>query len=135
MRISDWSSDVCSSDLVAVEPQVEHGDDLVRARAGIDLTIGTGLDLAADRGFEPGEHLWADDRRARRLRFAVRRLIGDAFQEIIPQPRAVRAIAGRSAVAAGRIGGRGLLGGRRRLALGRGALGTVDRKSTRMNSS
>src|SRR3546814_9308868 len=107
MRISDWSSDVCSSDLrrliiflrqlqrgaplerrnpqidhpaavtdvaridtllphharfggeraVAVEPQVEHGDDLVRARAGIDLTIGTGLDLAADRGFEPGEHL------------------------------------------------------------------------------
>src|SRR3546814_6986533 len=94
MRISDWSSDVCSSDLVAVEPQVEHGDDLVRARAGIDLTIGTGLDLAADRGFEPGEHLWADARRARRLRFAVRRLIGDAFQEIIPQPRAARAIAG-----------------------------------------
>src|SRR3546814_11757367 len=99
MRISDWSSDVCSSDLpaavtavaridtllphharfggeraVAVEPQVEHGDDLVRARAGIDLTIGTGLDLAAARGFEPGEHLWADARRARRLRFAVRRL-------------------------------------------------------------
>src|SRR3546814_15326525 len=40
---------------VAVEPQVEHGDDLVRARAGIDLTIGTGLDLAADRGFERSE--------------------------------------------------------------------------------
>src|SRR3546814_12207516 len=30
MRISDWSSDVCSSDLVAQRPCEQRGDDLFR---------------------------------------------------------------------------------------------------------
>src|SRR3546814_6896693 len=30
MRISDWSSDVCSSDLFPVAPQVDHGPALCR---------------------------------------------------------------------------------------------------------
>src|SRR3546814_6275356 len=43
MRISDWSSDVCSSDLVAVDPQRHVGD-----RA--DLQGDTALDDAVEEG-------------------------------------------------------------------------------------
>src|SRR3546814_17245827 len=35
MRISDWSSDVCSSDLV------RYACDLIRARRGVNIDIGT----------------------------------------------------------------------------------------------
>src|SRR3546814_7219575 len=44
MRISDWSSDVCSSDLHIVERRITAGD--------IDAAIGTGLDAVIGGGRE-----------------------------------------------------------------------------------
>src|SRR3546814_20702168 len=41
MRISDWSSDVCSSDLAENAVEILHGDiDLFHARADIDDAVG-----------------------------------------------------------------------------------------------
>src|SRR3546814_17526412 len=42
MRISDWSSDVCSSDLEAVDPfaeQAQHQCGIARRQAGLDHKI------------------------------------------------------------------------------------------------
>src|SRR3546814_18610782 len=39
MRISDWSSDVCSSDLLARDEGLERGDDLARDRDRIDAIV------------------------------------------------------------------------------------------------
>src|SRR3546814_19996644 len=49
MRISDWSSDVCSSDLHLHGPDVALGElvDLLLHRAGVGIHIdGAGVDLA-----------------------------------------------------------------------------------------
>src|SRR3546814_5282642 len=58
MRISDWSSDVCSSDLVAVQRQVE---------SGVGVTVGIGLGLHVE---QHAEVALADERN----------LLGDQFQ-------------------------------------------------------
>src|SRR3546814_5983244 len=39
MRISDWSSDVCSSDLIAGVPQDDGGDEQVEAGGAIGLVL------------------------------------------------------------------------------------------------
>src|SRR3546814_3418511 len=63
MRISDWSSDVCSSDLwlrvdqprsaaLAWQPPVPAGDAAVRGRAG--AVLAGGRTLAAARHRQPG---------------------------------------------------------------------------------
>src|SRR3546814_2411028 len=65
MRISDWSSDVCSSDLLAVH-RLQRGDEaaalLVDARRALGDLRGVFLD-AAD-GLADGAHHLADGLRA-----------------------------------------------------------------------
>src|SRR3546814_2692954 len=54
MRISDWSSDVCSSDLTGTDAAVDQLaaqlDDEAAEDGGIDM--GRDLDIAADAGLE-----------------------------------------------------------------------------------
>src|SRR3546814_3714426 len=67
MRISDWSSDVCSSDLVAVLPaeRLPAGAGVLRdgggppARPGGRQAVATGFSRAGDPG-RGGNHLPAD---------------------------------------------------------------------------
>src|SRR3546814_6487720 len=58
MRISDWSSDVCSSDLIAIAPTGgpgfgRHGSDVAIARAaasaGIPYTLSTSATASIER--------------------------------------------------------------------------------------
>src|SRR3546814_9421671 len=68
MRISDWSSDVCSSDLVEVSEQraagdVPHGDAIGRHGTGQSLEV-------AGKLVEPAQHRGAPARH--RLRRALR---------------------------------------------------------------
>src|SRR3546814_19995906 len=66
MRISDWSSDVCSSDLIAGEPQRADLDvELAIARAQADAAAGyPGL---ARRRLAPLAAAYPGDRRIQRL--------------------------------------------------------------------
>src|SRR3546814_2867579 len=68
MRISDWSSDVCSSDLIVVAAHAGIG--LVRRAAGQDLRIGgrhMAMGAADQRGAAVAEmahrHLRSEERR------------------------------------------------------------------------
>src|SRR3546814_6784594 len=62
MRISDWSSDVCSSDLSGQRPAMDHRSGVLRAVAGSDGHAGAALGLDAEAAWlDPG-------RRRRRLR-------------------------------------------------------------------
>src|SRR3546814_9536486 len=68
MRISDWSSDVCSSDLRAADPQprralrsLQHDgdfrDEWGRRSGGADRTIGRSVQLAGGADLQAdGEH-------------------------------------------------------------------------------
>src|SRR3546814_5581014 len=51
MRISDWSSDVCSSDLISYDPSIFLPNNIDQARIrGVELTVDTtlaGWDLSA----------------------------------------------------------------------------------------
>src|SRR3546814_16309735 len=49
MRISDWSSDVCSSDLLLMDVAPEHGLGLCPIGRLPAETLGGSLDLGADR--------------------------------------------------------------------------------------
>src|SRR3546814_12342734 len=46
MRISDWSSDVCSSDLIELGRDAFVGDAVYVDRAGVDLALG--IDVAME---------------------------------------------------------------------------------------
>src|SRR3546814_15530298 len=62
MRISDWSSDVCSSDLEAIERAgaAVLGDQMhVRSSAEIDVRAGT-LQVEADAGATINSYVGAD---------------------------------------------------------------------------
>src|SRR3546814_5592363 len=73
MRISDWSSDVCSSDLGEVElriliEDVEHGDvqravERVGRQAESDAEIELGQPVALERGATADERAIGADRR------------------------------------------------------------------------
>src|SRR3546814_9526678 len=55
MRISDWSSDVCSSDLAVPAHEVSSREDLDTAHAGIKGIAGTHRALAGTRELLAGE--------------------------------------------------------------------------------
>src|SRR3546814_19944131 len=75
MRISDWSSDVCSSDLVDA---VQQDPELIRLHVGVE-------DLWYPRAiwFEAGNHLIAA-RRRRLEQIALRQILalGQPFQQL-----------------------------------------------------
>src|SRR3546814_2907842 len=120
MRISDWSSDVCSSDLQAHVALVEIRDDTT---AGC-LTM---LDRLARQGMTP-RHIADISTGTGLLAFAALSLWPRAraiASDIDPASiRVTRENAAINGVALGRTGGR--------LAL---AVAPGDRKSTRLNSS
>src|SRR3546814_16800827 len=95
MRISDWSSDVCSSDLAFVAQIVGHAVLAGAAAQGLDQigNLQIGEDLGGG-GAGDVEDLAAN--RQDRLRLAIARLLGRA--------------AGRIALADEAIGARGTLG-------------------------
>src|SRR3546814_11843318 len=60
MRISDWSSDVCSSDLFALVPGVAAADRQAEPVGEIEGRIaeygeGRGVDIGLGKGGQPGE--------------------------------------------------------------------------------
>src|SRR3546814_5808971 len=122
MRISDWSSDVCSSDLSDVWP--EKARDVVR----IPQALKTFIVLAAAVRTEPFttyqamlEQLWRD-----------RIASADDSENLIPLASSVASQMAEEEtlwLAASRFDDR--LGSLKRLE----ALGFIDRKSTRLNSS
>src|SRR3546814_7265201 len=52
MRISDWSSDVCSSDLLGAVVAEGHADDVVH----LHLAAGTHTEIAIDAGIQVHRH-------------------------------------------------------------------------------
>src|SRR3546814_14576749 len=83
MRISDWSSDVCSSDL-AVRGLVEQADRRVAMRrGGLVIDRGAGADRSGERLAEFAEMMKADlvnDREAVYLGQWPARVVGCEFQ-------------------------------------------------------
>src|SRR3546814_9673873 len=69
MRISDWSSDVCSSDLVAL--LLEHGHHGIGVADGVDLA-------RAQRRQGPGGDAHADEAHVAGFQAAARQQIGRA---------------------------------------------------------
>src|SRR3546814_3243707 len=73
MRISDWSSDVCSSDLRARGVAVRDGRDIVGAqpvaalpqRLFVAHRAGDGPEVAAHQSIADRQEMLADDRQAR----------------------------------------------------------------------
>src|SRR3546814_6739698 len=109
MRISDWSSDVCSSDVAEAAPEelVECGRRLVEL---------VGLDRLGDR------HAGAAD------------LADDPAVHGLAAPRRIKGRVGGTAVHLAEAGGVPDLGGEVAVALD-AAFGQLDRKSTRLKSS
>src|SRR3546814_4325082 len=97
MRISDWSSDVCSSDLVGhVERAVDEDGDAVRLAPGLEV-----VELVGDRGAEHDramlvavDHLAVEEgageevERSREVRGETQflRILGGAFVDDIVGP-------------------------------------------------
>src|SRR3546814_2156735 len=112
MRISDWSSDVCSSDLalaeIEAEPQLDEDQKLITDESG-------GPSLAVGRGFDRGEHA---------VQRVIKPWIGLTFRQ------------GRGGEGAGQVDGDG---GKRFGENGRADVDTLgaeqgDRRSKRLNS-
>src|SRR3546814_12028709 len=75
MRISDWSSDVCSSDLLGAEPLVvvaRKGHPRVDGAIDLDTYLALGHIVATARPYGPGIEDMALDRMGLTRRVAVR---------------------------------------------------------------
>src|SRR3546814_5888611 len=96
MRISDWSSDVCSSDLGAAEERQRQAGDVDVAAGGLQHGAAVTVEVA-DAHAGPGEHRAAEhvDVAAARQQAAVDHL--DAAVAATPTQPDLAAIAGRVA--------------------------------------
>src|SRR3546814_3808225 len=97
MRISDWSSDVCSSDL-AVRGLVEQADRRVAMRrGGLVIDRGAGADRSGERLAEFAEMMKADlvnDREAVDLGKWHARVVGCEFQRRDHQLERIESVIG-----------------------------------------
>src|SRR3546814_1510731 len=118
MRISDWSSDVCSSDLVDADPRLARGSAGVQYRNSLDYLIGQTSEVTTLA--REGVSAQAYDRL----------LQGKARPGDVKLAQGVGFIDPTGGDVAGNAAGGG--GGVEKAAGGRTKL---DRKSTRLNSS
>src|SRR3546814_1983489 len=115
LRISDWSSDVCSSDLVAGQG--------VAAGPGIDLVVaGAGIGIAGGRG--------EVDRLGQAVRAAGERATGSQIGAIGVDREVVAAGRGRR----GAAGGRRVVGERLRAVAGRQGVARSEEHTSELQS-
>src|SRR3546814_9522675 len=59
MRISDWSSDVCTADLRLADPIAEHDREVLHRVVGVDERVAAGVQDEVEQGVarERGEHV------------------------------------------------------------------------------
>src|SRR3546814_10087019 len=111
MRISDWSSDVCSSDLDRIEHGAMIAESLIGDIAAAGLTVVTQPNFIHDRGDRYRARMDADERGdlyrlGSLLRGGVRMLGGSDAPYGDPDPWvAIRAVTGRRARDGAVIGG------------------------------
>src|SRR3546814_2231837 len=135
MRIGDWSSDVCSSDLIAVgRVKIDYRDGSGKAQALVEGTSGVPFRIAANADLTP--ELWRASVRGRatginfRTTSPARIIPGTDGDELLPTP--VNLGSGSTARIAGRFGEGFMVQSR----LERVNMAILkDRKSTRLNSS
>src|SRR3546814_1611720 len=120
MRISDWSSDVCSSDLIVLAPVADVDQGVVQRRA-----IVAGESIAVAQRVRGGEHVRRNELVQQALEFGIRE--SDAIQrlkllaEVVLQGSAVANVRAQRVLEVAELFDQLLLDG--------------DRKSTRLNSS
>src|SRR3546814_14270681 len=74
MRISDWSSDVCSSDLSEAEPGVAGAEPVPGAQQAVALALGAGGEPQHPADGQHGDDAEQDDQRALVEAFDAQRL-------------------------------------------------------------
>src|SRR3546814_9960934 len=125
MRISDWSSDVCSSDLVA------HHDLVDRAARGIGKDVGIALEQAAAAG-QPRAHVEVQAAAGGAVVVAPAQALEDAVARELAGIEAGEAAVGAEGGGAGIAGAGAALVA---VAVADHDATVADRKSTRLNSS
>src|SRR3546814_10109326 len=91
MRISDWSSDVCSSDLSEAEPGVAGAEPVPGAQQAVALALGAGGEPQHPADGQHGDDAEQDDQRAlveafdaQRLQQPLLALRVEAEHEVVP---------------------------------------------------
>src|SRR3546814_1467784 len=136
MRISDWSSDVCSSDLSEAEPGVAGAEPGPGAQQAVALALGAGGEPQHPADGQHGDDAEQDDQRAlveafdaQRLQQPLLALRVEAEHEVVPAAAHPVADVQHRRQAAAEVPGS---------AVGEGvvdALGRSERKSTRLTYS